>query len=379
MDFPYIILLFILLFLAYQEWKYPQSSKYTFRCACWIVFIFIAFRAPVVGADTWNYYRYATGIRNFYNTDSRELEPLYQLYNDFFRKYCPIGIVFMSVNTIIIFSPIRYMLKKYCKYKTFGVLTFFLIYNYSLYFVALRQILSLSIILWGVIWIIENKKYKWIIFIALSTVAWFMHTTAAVVTVIFIIAYLIPIKKRIIPITAICVSAIIGIILGKFNVLDAFGFIASYDLSAIERINIYLENQDLNDSLQLNIVLRASVIALLIFSFLEEKRINLWFSKVYLLGVIMYNFFSPVPMINRMIMANTLFVIFVFPWLLENNYLSQRKKYLLHTLLFIVILYFTRSYIISNTSYDLTNEQRMHPYYFFFEDYHNHPSILYSR
>ena len=28
---------------------------------------------------------------------------------------------------------------------------------------------------------------------------------------------------------------------------------------------------------------------------------------------------------------------------------------------------------------DLKSEQRMNPYYFFFEDYHNHPSILYFK
>lgn len=378
MDFPYIVLLLLLLFLAYNEWKFPKSSNFFFKISCWIVFIFIAMRAPVVGADTWNYYRYATGIRNFYNADSRELEPLYQLYNDFFRNYCPIGIVFMVTNTIIIFSPIRYILKKYCKYKTFGVLTFFLIYEYIPFFVALRQILSLSIILWGVIWVIENRKYKLIVFIALSVVAWFIHTTAAVVAVLFLIAYFIPLKLRIIPIAAISISAIIGIILGKFNVLDAFGFIASFDLNTIERVSLYLESQELKESLPLNILLRTSVIALLIFYFLDDKQINHWFSKIYLLGVILYNLFFSVPLINRMVMANTLFVIFVFPWLLENKYLPKQKR-LLQILLLIIILYFTRSYIITNTNYDLKNDQRMHPYYFFFEDYHNHPSILYFR
>lgn len=379
MDFPYIILLFLLLFLAYQEYKRPQYSNTLFRYACWIVFIFVAFRAPVVGADTWDYYQYATGIRNFYNADSRELEPLYQLYNNFFSNYCPIGIVFMSVNTIIIFAPIRYLLKNYCKYKTFGVLIFFLIYNFSYFFVALRQILALSIILWGVIWVIENKKNKWIVFIMLSTVAWFMHTTAAVVAAIFLIAYFVPIKFRIIPISAICISATVGILLGKFNVLDAFGFIASFDLSVIDRISIYLENQELKESLPFNIVLRDSVIALLIFGFLEEKKINHWFSKIYLLGVVLFNLFCSVPMINRMIMANTLFVIIALPWLLDNNHLQQKKKHQLNILLLIVILYFTRSYVLTNTYYDLKSEQRMHPYYFFFEDYHDHPSILYFK
>ena len=378
MDYPYIILLFLLLFLSYQEWKHPQYSNSLFRCACWIVFIFIAFRAPVVGAGTWDYYRYATGIRNFYNADSRELEPLYQLYNNLFRKYCPIGIVFMSVNTIIIFAPIRYILKKYCKYKTCSVLTFFLIYNFSPFFVALRQILALSIILWGVIWIIEDRKYKWTVFVSLSVIAWFMHTTAAIVAALFLFAYFIPIRLRIISIAAISVSAIIGVILGKFNVLDTFGFIASYDLNVIERISLYLENQELKDSLSLNIVLRTSVIALLVFCFLDDKQINHWFSKIYLLGVILFNLFCSVPMVNRMIMANTLFVIFVFPWLLENKYSPQRNR-LLKILLLVVILYFTRSYILTNTYYDLKSEQRMNPYYFFFEDYHNHPSILYFK
>lgn len=379
MDFPYIALLLLLLFFAYREWKYPQQSNYLFRYACWVTFIFIAFRAPVVGADTWDYYRYATGIRNFYNADSRELEPLYQLYNDFFRNYCPIGVVFMSVNTIIIFAPIRYILKKYCKYKTFGILTFFLIYNFSPFFVALRQILALSIILWGVIWVIEDKKYKWAVFIALAVIAWFVHTTAAVVAALFVGAYFMPIKLRIIPLVAICVSAMAGIILRKFNVLDAFWFIASFDLSVIERISIYLENQELNDSMSLNIVLRDSVIAILIFSFLDEKRVNHWFSKMYLLGVVLFNLFCSVPMINRMIMSNTLFVIVIFPWLLDKNYIQQKKKQLLNILLVIVILYFTRSYILSNAFYDLKSEQRMHPYYFFFQDYHTHPSILYFK
>lgn len=377
MDFPYIILLILLLLLAYQEWKRPQYSDSLFRYACWIVFIFIAFRAPVVGADTWDYYRYATGIRNFYNADSRDLEPLYQLYNDFFRKYCPIGIVFMSVNTIIIFTPIRYILKKYCKYKTFGILTFFLIYNYSYFFVALRQLLSLSIILWGVIWVIENRKYKWVAFIALSVTAWFMHTTAAVVATLFLVAYIVPVKLRIIPIVAICASAIFGIILGKFNVLDAFSFLISFDMTPIERLSSYLNSQELNEDTPINIALRTSIVALFVFCFINKDKINHWYSKIYLIGVVLYNLFCSVPMINRMVMSNLLFMIFVLPWVFEVKFQTIQRQKIFYLLLILLFCYFARSYVISNTTYDLKNEQRMHPYYFFFEDYRNHPSIIY--
>lgn len=377
MDFPYIVLLLLLIFLAYQEWKNPQSSNSLFKISCWIVFIFIALRAPVVGADTWDYYRYAIGVRDFYNSDSRELEPLYQLYNSFFRNYCPIGIVFMITNTIIVFAPIRYILCKYCKYKNFGVLAFFLIFNYVSFFVALRQILSLSIILWGVVWVVENRKYKWIVFIALSVIAWFMHTTAAVVAVLFFIAYFIPIRLRIIPIVAICTSAIIGVVLGQFDVLDAFSMIASFDLSPIERLSSYLNNQEMNDELSLNIALRTSFVALFVFYFLDKERIKHWFAKIYLLGVILFNLFCSVPMINRMTISNLLFLIFVLPWVIEIKFQSIRKLRIYRVVFILMLCYFFRSYVISNISYDLKSENRMHPYYFFFEDYRDHPSIKY--
>lgn len=377
MDYPYIFLLLLLMIFAYKEWKHPNLSNQWFKYACWIVFIFVAFRAPVVGADTWNYYRYAIGIRNFYNADSRELEPLYQLYNDFFRNYCPIGIVFMSVNTILIFGPIRYILKRYCKYKTLGILTFFLIYDYSYFFVALRQLLSLSIILWGVIWVIENRKYKWTIFIALSVTAWFMHTSAAIVSFLFLISYFIPLKSRIIPIIAICASAIFGIILGKFNVLDVFSFLLSFDMNPIERLSSYLNSQELNENTPINIALRTSFVALFIFYFMNNERINHWYSKIYLIGVILYNLFCSAPMINRMVMSNLLFLIFVLPWVFEVKFQSIQKQRTFYFLSILLFCYFTRSYIISNTNYDVKSEQRMHPYYFFFEDYRSHPSIIY--
>lgn len=49
MDYPYILLLFILLALAFLEWKRPIASNKYFSIASAVVFVFIAFRAPVVG------------------------------------------------------------------------------------------------------------------------------------------------------------------------------------------------------------------------------------------------------------------------------------------------------------------------------------------
>ncbi|MBM6991879.1 MAG: EpsG family protein, partial [Prevotella sp.] len=332
---------------------------------------------PVVGADTWNYYRYATGVRNFYNYDSREIEPLYEWYNSFFRNYCRVGIIFMVTNTIIIFSPIYYILKKYVKYKTFGILSFFLFMGYSPFFVALRQLLALGILLWGVIYVLEEKKHRWIAFVFLCFCAWTVHVTSIVVGSLLLILYFIPIKKRIVPVLAVVVSALVGIFMQSFDVLKTFNFFLAFNFEGTERLVGYLENQDLNELSSLNITLRTSVLAVLSFALIDKSKINHWFSKIYLSGVVLYNLFISVPMIQRMILANILFTIVIIPWIFESDkYLRIRLfRKRVNILVLLLILYFTRSYIINNTIYDLDSEQRMHPYYFFFQDYHDHPSI----
>lgn len=379
MDYPYIILLLLLFLLAFLEWYRPSRSNRYFKIASAIVFAFIAFRAPVVGADTWNYYRFATGIRNFYNYDSRAPEPLYLLYNEFFRRFCRVGVIFMMVNTLLIFSPICYILKKYTKYKTFGILSFFLFIDYSVFFVALRQMLALSIILWGVIYVMEDRKQKWLTFIVLSVVAWFMHTTVAVVTPLFILAYCIPIRNRFITIGIIIVSAIVGVVLQSFNILQAFDFYLTLNYGGTERLTNYFENQELNDLATLNITLRATILGVITFLFIDKEKINHWFSKIYLIGIFLFNLFISAPMIQRMVVANMLFIIFVLPWVFESRkYINTLKtRQLVNIIMLLLVMYFSRSYIINNTDYGLESTQRMHPYYFFFQDYHDHPSIKY--
>lgn len=377
MDYPYVVLILILLFLAYKEWRYPSKSNLYFKIASLVVFIFVAFRAPVVGADTWNYYRFAIGVRNFYNSDDRELEPLYLLYNSFFRDYCRVGLLFMVINTVLIFSPLYYILKKYVDRKAFAVLAFFLFFDYSYYFVALRQLLALSIILWGVIYVIENRKRKWIVFVLLSILAWFMHTTAAVVAPLFIIAYFLPMNSRIGAIIAIGTTAVLGVILQSFKIFDTFNFLLSVNYSATERIAGYLESIELNELSTLNITLRQSIIAFLAFSLISEDKVNHWFSKIYLIGTCLHNLFISVPMVNRMILANMIFIIIVFSWSFDLIEKNAKMKKVINVIMLVVILYFTRSFIINQVDYDVQSAQRMHPYYFFFEDYHNHPSIKY--
>ena len=66
--------------MAYSYWHKPNNKIVVWAFV--LEFVFIAFRAPVVGADTWNYVRYLDGERNFYNYDSRALENGFIIYKD---------------------------------------------------------------------------------------------------------------------------------------------------------------------------------------------------------------------------------------------------------------------------------------------------------
>lgn len=380
MDFPYVILIASLLFLSFMEWRHPKFSNSYFKVACWIVFIFIAFRAPVIGGDTWNYYRYAMGIRNFYNRDQRDLEILYEWYNSFFRNYCRIGVVWMSVNTLIIFSPICYMLWKYVKYKTFGVVSFFLFVYYFDFVAALRQMLSLSIILWGVIYVLENRKWKLPVYVAMCAVAYFMHTTAVVIGSLFLVAYIVPLKSRLVAFGAIVVSAVVGIILEKFSVVDAFTFFLSMDVNLIERVEGYFESDTFNEMSPFRFALRRALLGIVAFAFIDKEKINHWFSKNFLVGIILYNLFWSAYEINRMVVSNQLFTIMVLPWIFEGKaYLRAKTRQYINIIMLFILLYFTQSFVKGQIYSDLTSAERMHPYYFFFQDYHTHPSIRYFK
>lgn len=109
MDYPYILNYFILLILAYLYWKKPDPKLV--KWAFFLEFVFIAFRAPVVGADTWNYVRYLDGERNFYNYDPRPLEAGFVIYRQVLLALHPNRFVVMLVNSFLSCYPLYLIIK----------------------------------------------------------------------------------------------------------------------------------------------------------------------------------------------------------------------------------------------------------------------------
>lgn len=378
MDYPYVINFLLMLWLAYLYWKKP-NAKYI-KWAFALQFIFIAFRAPVVGADTWNYVRYLDGERNFYNYDSRELEYGFVLYREALVFLHANRLACMVISSFLFSFPVYLLYKRYAQNPPLA-LAMLTIYNiYYVYFCGLRQILGLAIVLMCVIYVLDERKRKWLVFCAGTALGYTFHTSIIIYSIIFIGAYFLPLINKKTAIACIIASGVVGIVLQSFNVLSAFDFFLQLNFSATERLENYLENEDLNEVSSGYLVLRPTIIAIIVFSLIDKDKLNHWFSKIYFIAIIIANLFVSVPMINRLTGGLFIFAPIVFTWIFSHKYqVSAKWRANVNIIVIIFFLYFTQMIVKNNldSNTDLMSESRMHPYQFFWEDYSNHPSIRY--
>lgn len=381
MDYPYILSYFVMLILAYLYWKKPDGRLV--KWAIFLQFAFFALRAPVVGADTWDYVRYLDGERNFYNYDPRPLEPAFIIYHDVMVWLHCNRLACMVINTIVSCYPIYLMIKKYSTNVPFTLAMFSIFNVYYVYWCGLRQIIGLAVLFMGLLYVLEEKKRKWLVFFGCAVLGYCFHTSIAVYAAIFFGAYFVKFKSRAIIIAAIAVSATFGIVLQSFNVMDAFNFFLSLNVESTSRLDNYLENTDyVNEVTSIFISLRPSIIAIGIYALMDKDKLNHWLSLIYVAGVIIGNLFISVPMINRLTGGLTVFGPIVITWVFSQKYYAVAKyRRMVNTVLVVFLLYFSQMYVKNNmdSTIDLLSAARMHPYQFIWEDYSNHPSIKYFK
>lgn len=379
MDYPYVLNYFVMLFWAYLYWKKPNPKLV--QWAFLLEFIFIAFRAPVVGADTWNYVRFLDGERSFYNYDPRPLEEGFVIYKQILLSLHPNRFVVMLVNSFLSCYPLYLIIKRYSNNVPLTLAMLSIFNFYYVYFCGLRQILGFAILLIGLIYVLDEKKRKWLVFILCAALGYCFHTTIVVYAAIFLVAYFMRFKSRTILISSVVVSAILGIVLQSFNVMDAFNYFLSMNVEATERIENYMQdNRDVNEITSIFISIRPTIIAVFIYALMDKEKLNHWFSVIYALGIIIGNLFISVPMINRLTGCFTIFGVVMFSWIFGCKYaMSFRHRRITNYVIVIFLLYFSQMYVKNNLNSvtDLTSASRMHPYQFIWEDYSDHPSIKY--
>ena len=327
--------------------------------------------------------RYLDGERNFYNYDPRPLEAGFLIYRQVLLALHPNRFVVMLVNSFLSCYPLYLIIKRYSNNVPLTLAMLSIFDFYYVYFCGLRQILGFAILLMGLVYVLDEKKKKWLVFVLCAALGYSFHTTIVVYAAIFLAAYFLRFKSRTILISSVVISAVFGIILQSFSIMDAFNFFLSMNVEATERIENYMQdNSDVNQITSIFMSLRPTIIAIFICSLIDKDKINHWFSVIYALGVIIGNLFISVPMIGRLTGCFTIFGVVAFSWILGKDYLASFKKRKETNLaLVIFLLYFSQMYIKinQNSAIDLTSAGRMHPYQFIWEDYSNHPSIKYFK
>lgn len=175
--------------------NYNQRNKYgKIIIATFIVLtLLVGLRAETVGIDTWNYVNHFNAIRSM------------QSLHDFasymgVRKYREVGywgLLFFLTRfnftdweirmVFAIFSciPVGVLIYKFSNSYTYSLFIYLAFGQYAFNFSAMRQGIAIGFIVWSIIFLIEDKKYKGYIFIALAPL---FHITALVFAPVVILS-----------------------------------------------------------------------------------------------------------------------------------------------------------------------------------------------
>lgn len=379
MDYPYIILYIILLgsFVISLQKKSLAFSNFSVI----VVFLFIALRAPVVGGDTIDYVRLAEGSKMGIYTYSDHVEQLYRIYNSIISTILyKNGVFFLLLHTFLCLFPFYLLLKKYSYNIPLSCLLFMIMYLHPHYMSALRQTLGMGILFGGMWYFLENKSWKWYVFVGSGVLGYFMHSSILVTFFLYLVCYFIRYNTKIVPYTVIIVSAVVGRLLHIFNVQETLNVLAMNlsSVSELDRMNSYLGwSLADNDNAGLLRLLSSSLIALAFFYMMTEKQATHWFAKILLLGVVIINLFSGVKIIDRLLLPLLMFATICYTWMFNTRYILKKGFYkqLCHVLLVLSLAYMSQSYFKQNSNYYLEDDKLLHPYYFFWQDYSDHPAL----
>lgn len=168
---------------------------------------------------------------------------------------------------------------------------------------------------------------------------------------------------------AILGSAMLGIVFKQLNFMDFFNMYINWGgISATERLDSYLYWDDIRDTTSVSLLLRPTILVLIAILLMDNEKVSHLFTKICVFSVVVSNIFYDVPMIHRFTMGFSFYIIVVITWILGERYRASMKRCkIVKVVLLIIVIYFTRSYMIACTDYDKNSVTQMHPYYFFFE------------
>ena len=206
----YYILFFIVVCCIVRE--KPQSSNSILKLLCFITFCILGFRSYSIGSDTSSY------IEEYISGDYliRIVDQGFSYFNYWLHEFGLSPRLYLMIVSLIIVLPVFAFISRYSQInKSFTVLLYLTIGNFTFNLAGMRQSLAIAFILIGLVLFnrIERTLPKYIIVISAIYLAYMFHYTAIVcmllIPLLWFSDYRFPKDKKLIKILLIALPIII--------------------------------------------------------------------------------------------------------------------------------------------------------------------------
>lgn len=321
--------MYLFIFLAFVlllgSLIHPRNQSLYLLCSYLTLLFLSAFRDINVGTDTEAYEAIFYQIVN-YNNELLRVEYGWIFLNEIilFLGFDFRGVIVLS--SFLTLTLIFLVVKKYSYNPMLSISLFYLLYFYFFSLNITRQLIAVSIVLFGIVLILRGKKNLFFLSVILAS---FFHQSAFIALIILFFNK-IPNKK-----SFLILYIVISMVLGLFGVnlitkiIDYTGY--SY----------YIENYS-NNSLLGNSFLLILFNSFFLFLIFCIKEISREF-KIFYFFIIMLNLTILIPFGGRFILYFSIYQILFYPYFIYSISQSNSVKLLsvLMILLYSFLIFFT--------------------------------------
>lgn len=296
-----ILSLFLFFLFCFQYRTKVKDVKVFYWGVAAILFV-MCFKSPKTGdglGDLQEYVNLYLGKASMYA--SEEVEPGLSWLCSCIHILPTSEFLFIIITTLVIMLPVFWGIKQYSQNKTYSLMLLFALQGvWLVVFIAMRQALAQSFILWAVMVFLNRDNIKrWKLYsICIIVCSTFFHSTPYIIVPLAIAAYFVPEKKKylyIALVVSLLLSSTVYHILAS-NFLSYFGGIGQ-----IDRITHYIEEETYGMDSGFNILNYAplTLLATLMIYYHDFSQRNAYFIKAFVIGVVIYNLLGNIPLVNR--------------------------------------------------------------------------------
>jgi len=352
-----------------------------------LIILFVGLRGYDVGSvDTLNYVNFFVGKQSYYNTDTRDIESGFVIYNDVLKVFISTGWQYLLFNAAFSLVPLFYLIKKYSSNIHFSLLLFFVGLGllYTVYFVCTRQVIATAFVLWGIIIFLNKTRFYPYFFVILSILGAMIHSSVPMISIAFIVLLRVKIPRNVY--VSICVGTFVLGYVGFFENFDVLKGIFLYLNFVFSRLSSYADISFADKSFFLYPFTR-SLIGVIICFVARDKLYNDVFTKLFLVSIIIGNLFPSFQEIYRLVGLFSIFglvsstyiydAMFVLKFNRLKTYMITKKlvkPFVTMSLAFIVFYSyykFADYLILLETKKGIIDNATLVPYKFFWEDKYN--------